>query len=254
MSDPRSVLVTGGANGLGAAIARRLARDGRDVFIADIDDAGAAALVAEIAETGATAAAVRADVTSSTEVDAAVERACRDARLDTLVCAAAIESRAPLAETGDDAWQRIIDVDLKGPFLAMKHAIPRMAEAGGGSVILLGSTLGHLGQPGYAAYCAAKGALVNLAKQAAIEHAADRVRVNVVSPSACDTGLFMEMVRRAPDPDAIIEMVTSNNPMQRLGSSSEVAGTVAFLASDDAAYISGTTIPVDGGLAARRLT
>jgi NAD(P)-dependent dehydrogenase (short-subunit alcohol dehydrogenase family) len=112
--------------------------------------------------------------------------------------------------------------------------------------------LGAIGTPGYPAYSASKGALNNLCKQAAIEHAAEGVRVNVVSPSATDTGLFMEMASRAPNPDAVIEMVTRNSPMQRLGTGSEVADTVAFLCSSGAAYISGAVIPVDGALAARR--
>jgi NAD(P)-dependent dehydrogenase (short-subunit alcohol dehydrogenase family) len=135
----------------------------------------------------------------------------------------------------------------------MKHGLGPMVSSGGGSVILLGSILGAIGSPGYAAYCASKGALVNLAKQAAIEHAADGVRVNVVSPSACETGLFLEMVSQAPDPEAIKQMVADRTPMGRLGSEADVVETIAFLASDDSAYISGTTIPLDGGLAARRI-
>ena len=173
-------------------------------------------------------------------------------RLDALVCSAAIEVRASIVDCTDDDWQRVLDVNLKGPFLCMKYAIPHLAAVGGGAVVLLGSVLGAIGTPGYPAYSASKGALNNLCKQAAIEHAADGVRVNVVSPSATDTGLFMEMASRAPNPDAVIEMVTRNSPMQRLGTGEEVADTVIFLCSPGAAYISGAVIPLDGGLAARR--
>jgi NAD(P)-dependent dehydrogenase (short-subunit alcohol dehydrogenase family) len=134
----------------------------------------------------------------------------------------------------------------------MKHAIPAMIRGGSGSVVLMGSVLGSIGAPGYAAYCASKGALVNLAKQAAIEHAPDSVRVNVVSPSATDTGLFMQVASQAPDPDAIIEMVASRNPMGRLGTAAEVCDAVAFLASDQSTYISGTVLALDGAMAARR--
>jgi NAD(P)-dependent dehydrogenase (short-subunit alcohol dehydrogenase family) len=169
-----------------------------------------------------------------------------------LICSAAIEQRASLLDTTDEDWQRILDVNLKGPFLCMKHALPRIGEAGGGSVVLLGSVLGFIGQPSYSAYSASKGALANLTKQAAIEHAADRVRVNMVSPAATDTGLFMQMARRSGDPEAIIEMVTRNNPMRRLGTAAEIADTVAFLCSSGAAYISGVVIPIDGAMAARR--
>jgi NAD(P)-dependent dehydrogenase (short-subunit alcohol dehydrogenase family) len=134
----------------------------------------------------------------------------------------------------------------------MKYALGPMAATGGGSVVLLGSVLGAIGSPGYAAYCASKGALVNLAKQASIEHAPDGIRVNVVSPSACETGLFLDMVSRAPDPEAIKRMVAERTPLGRLGTEADVVEAILFLASDDSGYISGTTVPLDGGLAARR--
>jgi NAD(P)-dependent dehydrogenase (short-subunit alcohol dehydrogenase family) len=116
----------------------------------------------------------------------------------------------------------------------------------------MGSVLGSIGSPQYAAYCTSKGALVNLAKQAAIEHAPDQVRVNVVSPSACDTGLFAEMASRAPDPDAIKHMVASRTPMQRLGTADDIARIALFLASNGSAYTSGAVVPCDGGLSAYR--
>lgn len=250
----RVAVVTGGANGLGAAIATRLAAGGDTVVVADIDEAGAFEVAGEIHSKGHEAAPMAVDVTIEAEVAALVDAVdSRFGALHTLVCSAAVEDRRPLTETSDDDWQRVLDVNLKGPFLCMKHAIPRIAANGGGSVILMGSTLGYIGQPNFAAYCASKGGLANLAKQAAIEHAPDQVRVNVVSPSACDTGLFIEFARQTPDPDAIVKMVTDNNPMRRLGTAEEVSETVAFLASPGAAYISGTTIPLDGGLAARRI-
>lgn len=248
-------VVTGGASGLGAAIAAHLARMGDTVVVADTQEDRARELADELATDGLAADAMTVDVTREGEVAAMVDAVTeRHGSLHTLVCSAAVETRTPLAETSDDDWQRILDVNLKGPFLCMKHGIPRIAESGGGAVILLGSTLGHIGQPGYSAYCASKGALVNLAKQAAIEHAAQGVRVNVVSPSACDTGLFMEVVQKAPDPDAILRLVAGSNPTGRLGTAGEVAATVAFLASPGGAYISGAAIPVDGGLAARRMS
>jgi NAD(P)-dependent dehydrogenase (short-subunit alcohol dehydrogenase family) len=250
----RVSVVTGGAQGLGAAIAEALARQGQTVVVADVREQAAQQLADQLAGAGYRADAMTVDVTREGEVAAMVDAVVeRHGALHGLVCSAAIETRRPLADTTDDEWQRILDVNLKGPFLCMKHAIPRIAHAGGGAVVLLGSTLGHIGQPGYAAYCASKGALVNLAKQAAIEHAPDGVRVNVVSPSACDTGLFVQMANQAPDPQAIFDLVARNNPTGRLGRAEEVAATVTFLLSDAAAYISGTTIPVDGGLAARRI-
>ena len=253
MSETRVALVTGGGSGLGAAICVRLAREGHHVVVADIDEARSQAVAEAIVADGLVADPMTADVRSEGEVAAMVDAVVeRHDRLDVLVCSAAVETRASVVDCSDDEWQRVLDVNLKGPFLCMKHAIPAMIRGRQGSVVLLGSVLGSIGAPGYAAYCTSKGALVNLAKQAAIEHAPDAVRVNVVSPSATDTGLFIQVASQAPDPDAIIEMVASRNPMHRLGTATEVCDAVAFLASDQSTYISGTVIPLDGAMAARR--
>jgi NAD(P)-dependent dehydrogenase (short-subunit alcohol dehydrogenase family) len=229
-------LVTGGSSGLGAAIVDRLRTDGADVVVADL------------------AGDPPVDVRDDAAVAELIERIDADhGRLDILVCSAAVETRASAVDCTDEDWERVIDTNLTGVFHCLRHAVPVMARSGGGSVVLMGSILGMIGTPGYAAYCASKGALNNLAKQVAIEHAADGIRVNVVAPSATDTGLFMQLIAQAPDPDAIIEMVAGRTPMQRLGRADEVAGTVAFLCSPEAAYISGAIIPLDGGMAARRI-
>ena len=249
----RVTLVTGGASGLGEAIVGRFAADGDRVVIADVDELRARQVADNLLATNRHAESMTVDVTSEGEVAAMVDDIVeRHGRLDVMVCSAAVETRSSVVDCTDEDWQHVIDVNLKGPFLCMKHAIPVIARGGGGAVVLMGSVLGSIGSPAYAAYCTSKGALVNLAKQAAIEHARDQVRVNVVSPSACDTGLFAQMASRAPEPDAIKQMVASRTPMGRLGSSDEVCDTVAFLASPGAAYITGTVIPLDGGMAARR--
>jgi NAD(P)-dependent dehydrogenase (short-subunit alcohol dehydrogenase family) len=134
----------------------------------------------------------------------------------------------------------------------MKAAIPVISSNGGGSVIALGSTLGLIVAPEYAAYCASKGALNNLCKQAAIEHAADGVRVNVIAPSATDTGLFLKVTAETPDAEAVRARVAAHMPMRRLGRATEVCDAAVFLASDESSYISGAVLPIDGGLAARR--
>ncbi len=170
-----------------------------------------------------------------------------------LVHTAAVETRASAVDTTDDEWQRIIDVNLKSAFLSLKFGLPRLVAAGGGSVVLLGSVLGAIGSPGYAAYCASKGALVNLAKQAASEHAADGVRVNVVSPSATDTGLFARVAAATGDGEALMARVAAGTPMRRLGSAADVVEAVLFLAGPGSAYISGTVLPVDGAMAASRV-
>lgn len=254
----RTAIVTGAASGIGEATVARLAAAGARVVVADVDEPEARRVAGAVTKAGGKAEGVGVDVTSEDEVRRMVDVATAangngGRRLDVLVCSAAVEVRAPLADTSDDDWQRVIDVNLKGPFLCLKHAIPVMARTGGGSAILLGSVLGAIGSPGYAAYCASKGALVNLAKQAAIEHAPDNVRVNVVSPSASETGLFLKVIQQAPDPEAIKRMVAERTPMRRLGTADDICESIMFLAGDESTYISGAVFPLDGGLAARRM-
>ena len=210
-------------------------------------------MAAAITADGGTATGVACDVTRTGDVDAAVRAASDLGALRILVCSAAIESRQSVLDCSDEDWQTVLDVDLKGPFLCMRAAIPIIAANGGGSVVAMGSTLGLIVTPGHPAYCAAKGALVNLCKQAAIEHAADGVRVNVVAPSATDTGLFIRFSEQAPDPAGLRQRIADLNPMHRLGTAREVCDAVVFLTSDASTYTSGCVIPVDGALAARRM-
>lgn len=241
-------IVTGGASGLGAAICERLAADGFDVVVADIDDAGAERVASAIR-----GLAVHADVTSSADVDALVAAAASRGTVRALVLSAAVETRASVVDCSDDDWRRVIDVNLKGSFLCMRAVVPHLVRAGGGSIIALGSTLGLIVAPQYAAYCASKFGLTNLCKQVAIEHARDGVRANVVAPAACDTGLFMRLTALAPDPDAVRANVARNLPMGRLGTAADVCEAVSFLASDRSSFVSGAVLPLDGGLAARRM-
>lgn len=251
--DGQVAIVTGGASGLGEAIAHRFAIEGADVVIADIDVPGSQAVADAIVAKGGNALAVTCDVTKSGEVDAMVAAAARLGPIGVLVLSAAIESMVPLVDLADEEWRLVLDVNLKGPFLCMRAAIPHMVERGGGSVIAMGSTLGLIVAPGHPVYCASKGALVNLCKQAAIEHAPDNVRINVLAPSATTTGLFMKHSARAPDPDALRAQIAANMPMKRLGTAEDVCDAVMFLASDQSTYLSGAVVPLDGGLAARRM-
>jgi NAD(P)-dependent dehydrogenase (short-subunit alcohol dehydrogenase family) len=249
----RLAVVTGAASGIGAATAQRLGAEGATVIVADIDEEDARRVAIAIADAGGDAEPTVLDVRYEGEVAALFEAIVEQhGRLDVLVCSAAVETRASVVDTTDSAWRRVLDVNLKGPFLCMKHGLPVMVASGGGSVVLLGSVLGAVGSPGYAAYCTSKGALVNLAKQAAIEHAADGVRVNVVSPGACDIGLFAEMASQSPDPELTLRTVAARMPMGRLGTEADVVEAIMFLTADESSYISGTTLPLDGGLAARR--
>ena len=253
MLEDRVAIVMGGASGLGEAIAHRFAAEGAAVVVADIDGTGAERVAGEIVAAGHSAVGAPCDVTNRADVEATVDIAKAMGRLQVLVLSAAIESNRPVVDLADDDWQQVLDVNLKGPFLSMRTAIPVMVANGGGSVIAMGSTLGLIVAPGYPAYCASKGALVNLCKQAAIEHAPDHVRVNVLAPSATETGLFMRVSGQAPDPDSVRARVAAGMPMKRLARADEVCDAAVFLASDASTYLSGAVIPLDGGLAARRM-
>ena len=243
----RAALVTGGGSGLGETICARLGEQGGRVVVADVDGDAAGRVAKEVG-----GRAVTGDVTRAADVRDMV-RAARDlGPLRALVLSAAIETSTPAVECGDDEGQRVLDVNLKGPFLVMREAVPAMIDAGGGSIVALGSVLGLMAAPGYPAYVASKAALVNLCKQVAIEHAPDGVRVNVVAPSATDSGLFKKMSERSGDTDALRKKVAAGMPMHRLGTADEVADAVLFLLSDAATYVSGTVLPVDGAMAARR--
>ena len=244
----RVALVVGGASGLGEAIAERLSDDGFLVVVADLDETGAALTAGRIG-----GIAQQVDARDDQAVAAMVDRAVGFGKLKALVLSAAVETRAPLLETTDEAWREIIDTNLKAPFLCLRHAVPPMVEAGGGSVIALGSTLGMIVAPQYPAYCASKFGLTNLCKQVAIEHAPDGIRVNVVAPAATEVGLFARVAKATGDPEGIKAFVAGNVPMGRLGTAEDVTAVVSFLASDASSYISGAVIPVDGGMAARRL-
>jgi NAD(P)-dependent dehydrogenase (short-subunit alcohol dehydrogenase family) len=232
-------LVTGAASGLGAAVADRLHDDGYEIVGADLD--------------ADESWIEQCDVRSDAEVRRVVESASSKGPLRAMVLSAAVETRSAIVDCADDDWQRVIDTNLKGPFLCMRHAVPAMVEAGGGSIVAMGSTLGSIVAPEYPAYCASKFGLTNLCKQVAIEHAGDGVRVNVLSLGPTDTGLFVRLTDMAPDPERVRAGVAANLPMRRLGRAEEVCAAVSFLVSDGAAFTSGAVIPLDGGLAARRM-
>jgi NAD(P)-dependent dehydrogenase (short-subunit alcohol dehydrogenase family) len=245
----RVAIVAGGASGLGEAIAHGLAERGDRVLVADLDGEGASRVAKAI---GDQAEAHEVDIRVDADVARLVDAARAAGGLHSLVLSAAVETRASIVDCTDEDWQRVLDTNLKGPFLCMRRGIPLMVESGGGGVVALGSVLGSIVAPQYSAYCASKTALVNLCKQAAIEHAPDGVRVNVVSPSACEAGLFMQVTSMAPDPEAVRRMVAANTPMKRLGTATDVVNAVLFLTSEQSSYISGSVLPLDGGMAARR--
>lgn len=245
-------LVTGAASGIGAAAARRLAQDGAAVLLTDRDLAGEE-VAAAITALGGSAAFRLHDVTSQPDWAAAVEHAVQDfGRLDILVNNAGISGgRHELMDHSLDAWRQILSVNLDGVFLGLRHAGPRIAAGGGGSVINISSILGKVGMGGAAAYCASKGGVTLLTKAAALEWAPHNIRVNSVHPGFIDTPLVSNALAERDDGNEMRVALMNAHPVGRFGLPREIGDAIAFLASDDASFITGAELVVDGGYTAQ---
>jgi NAD(P)-dependent dehydrogenase (short-subunit alcohol dehydrogenase family) len=242
----RCAIVTGAGNGIGRAIAHALAAAGARVLIADLDGAAAERVAGEIGER---ALARQCDVSDAASARAAVEAAAEAfGRLNLAVSNAAVLS--PLASIEDmreEDWRRALDVNLTGAFHVCKPAIPRLREAGGGAIILVASQMARVVNPGQTAYCATKGALVQLAKGMAIDHAKDGIRVNTLSPGGIATD---RLSRRFGGLDEAEKVWGPKHVLGRLGRPEEIARAAVFLASDGASFMTGSDLLVDGGYTA----
>ena len=243
----KTAFVTGGASGIGLETARRLAAGGAAVVIADYDEQGAERAAAELSAAGGRAAAVRVDVSDPESVRAAVEFTVQTfGGLNLAVNNAGIAGiAAPTGEYTVEDWKRVIDTNLNGVFYSLRYELPQILASGGGAVVNMSSILGTNGFAGSPAYTAAKHAVVGLTKTAAVEYAAQGVRVNAVGPGFIDTPLL----READAPQR--EYLVSLHPQGRLGTAAEVAELTVFLLSDRASFVNGSYHLVDGAYAAR---
>jgi NAD(P)-dependent dehydrogenase (short-subunit alcohol dehydrogenase family) len=253
--DPRAMfdlggkvaLVTGGAGGLGKAIAAGLAGRGAHVAVADLDADAAESVAGELRAAAGNASAWRLDVSRSQDVEDCIARvSAAIGPIDVLVASAGIGIRAPAVELGDEAWQRVIDVNLSGCWYCNRSVGRRMVERGtGGSIVNIGSVVGQVGiDTGNANYAASKAGMIGLTKCLAVEWAPYGVRVNVVAPTHFRTPLVEEVLRRDPDAEG---RFVANIPLGRLGAPADIAGAVVYLASDEASMVTGHVLNVDGG-------
>jgi NAD(P)-dependent dehydrogenase (short-subunit alcohol dehydrogenase family) len=234
----KAAVITGAASGIGRATAEHFAEEGARVLAADIDEPGLASLQGEIE-------VARADVSDEASV-AAMMRACADAygSVDIVVANAGVFLDATAAEVDADAWDRLMATDARGMFLTCKHGIAHM-RGSGGAIVCLSSISGLAGQARQAAYGPAKFLASGLAKHLAIEWAHEGIRVNAVAPGTIATAGLETL------PEAQRRRLMAAHPLGRFGQPVEVARTIAFLASDDASFITGTVLPVDGGYLAQ---
>jgi NAD(P)-dependent dehydrogenase (short-subunit alcohol dehydrogenase family) len=249
----KSALITGAASGIGKATALLFGREGAKVMCADIDGEGAERVARQIADSGGQAAAVRADVS----VPADAERMVRETvelwgRIDILFNNAGIEFGLPVTQVPEEEWDRLIDVNLKGVFLGCKYAIPEMLKQGGGSIVNTASAAGLRGVAWLSTYSASKGGVVLLTKSLAQEWGTQNVRVNAVCPGVIRTPMADQAIEQGGlvtgnDPEETWRRIGQAHALGRVGEADEVARAVLFLASEEASFITGAALPVDGG-------
>lgn len=248
-TETRTAIVTGGASGMGKATSLRFARDGRAVGVVDIDGTGAEAVAAEIVSVGGNAIALQADLGDRAQIEAAVAAArAKLGPVTIVVNNAALENFAPVAEVTETDWDRLMDVNLKGAFILIQAVLPDMVAAGWGRVINVSSFGAQVGAPNMALYTATKGGVISMTRSMAVELGRQGITVNSVSPGFIDT----PMARRAIDGDLFpvpYEQIIATYPIPRLGKPEEIAAACAYFASDDAGYVTGQLLGVNGGTA-----
>ncbi len=242
-------IVTGAGAGIGAATALRLASEGCRIVAADFDFEAATRTVADL---GDKALAVRTDVRRASDVKSMCEAATASfGKIDILVNNAGRGILGTVVTTSEDDWDDIIAVNLKSVYLCSKFVVPVMKSNGGGVIVNLASTISVVGIPDRAAYVASKGGVASLTRAMALDHAGDNIRINSVAPGVIWSSYYDQMLKQVPDPEAFKKGLRDRAPMGRVGEPAEIAGMIAWLASDESSFATGAMFTVDGGYTAR---
>lgn len=244
-------LVTGGGNGIGRAVCMEFAREGAKVVVVDIDAPSAERTAISVQEIGGESDHFQADVSRASDVQAYIAHTLRVfGRIDTFFNNAGIEGVVtPLAEYTEEQWDRVIDINLKGTFLGLRHVLPVMIAQKKGTIVNTSSVAGTVGAPGMAAYSASKHAIIGLTRTAAGEVGKQGVRVNAICPGPINTRMIYSLAQmiNPNEPEAVARTNVARNPMGRYGEPEEVARIVVFLASDESEYVNGAAWLIDGG-------
>lgn len=242
----RTVLITGGASGIGAAVAERYSAEGGRVAVVDLDGDRAR----EVAERLPGSIGLQADVTDEQAIDAVLsDTLAAFGRLDGLVCSAGYVQHSSLSKLSVADWRRMLDVHVTGAFLAVRAALDALRASGGGAIVNVSSTGALVGHPRLAAYSAAKSALIGFSRQLAVDLAPDGIRVNVVAPGDTRTPMTVPLYERLGRGDlgAGEAQIAARNLLGRLGEPHEIASAIAFLLSEEASFVTGALLVIDGG-------
>ena len=244
----KRALITGGASGIGRATAKLFARQGAGICIADVDAAAGQGVADEIIIEGGRAIFVRCDVSSAVECQSAVQQMVAEfGGIDILFNNAGIIRRASVVDTTEDEWDRVMAVNVKSVFLLGKYVVPHMDKEGGGVIINISSGWGLVGGRNAASYCASKGAVVQLTRAMALDHGAQRIRVNCICPGDTDTDMLRNEAQQLGETEDAFLAEAADRPLQRVGMPEDIAQAALYLASEASSFITGTTLVVDGG-------
>jgi NAD(P)-dependent dehydrogenase (short-subunit alcohol dehydrogenase family) len=244
------VVITGAGSGIGRATALAFGREGAKVVAADVDMPSAQATVDQIKAAGGQAESLQVDVSVAADVERMVSATVeRFGRLDVLMNNAGVFFQLPVVQAPEEQWDWLMSINLKGVYLGCKYAVPQMIRQGKGAIVNTASIAGLRGFAGYGTYGAAKGGVVQLTKALALEVARVGIRVNCVCPGIIETAMLDQGVAQMGlDKTAFVQLAGAAHPMGRIGRPEEVAAAILFLASDDASFITGIALSVDGGL------
>jgi NAD(P)-dependent dehydrogenase (short-subunit alcohol dehydrogenase family) len=241
-------VITGAASGIGLATARALAHVGARVALLDIDERKGKEAEEEIRKVNGEANFIRCDVRSDAECRRAIECVCRKfGGIDILINNAGVIRRKSIADTNEEEWDLVVDVNLKGIYLVSRHVIPHLIRSGGGTIVNIGSGWGLHGGPNAAAYCASKGGVVNLTRAMAIDCGKDNIRVNCVCPGDTETPMLKGEATQLGEDEKKFLSEAARRPLSRIGQPEDIANAVLYLVSSLSAWVTGSVIVVDGG-------